>query len=219
MSTTAVKPTKRQRQRAAAEARAAARRKQRQRRTLGRVLGGLGLAIALIVAVVVIMGAEDGAGPSPASEVAVSGPARSGPLAAGDTVPAFSAPGLDGDRIVWSDYAGTPTVLSIWAPWCPSCQKELPILDRILREFPGVSLVTIVTAIGDRPGPTPEGYLADNALSFPTAVDDGAGTLADAFGITGFPTLYFVGSDGTVAEYGVGELSETRLRQAIGALR
>jgi thiol-disulfide isomerase/thioredoxin len=218
MSTTTVKPTKRQRQRAAAEARAAARRKRQQRRTLGRILGGLGLAIVLIVAVVVIRGAEDGAGPSRATEVAVSGPARSEPLAVGDAIPDFSAPGLDGDRIVWSDYAGTPTVLSIWAPWCPSCQKELPILGRIVREFPSVSLVTIVTAIGDRPGPTPEGYLADNGLSFPTAVDDGAGTLAGAFGIAGFPTLYFVSSDGTVAEYGVGELSETRLREAIGSL-
>lgn len=218
MSTTTTKPTKRQRQRAAAEARAAARRKQQQRRTIGRALGGLALAAALIVAVVVVTGAEDGAGPSRAGDVTVDGPALSEPLVAGQAIPDFSAPGLAGGTVAWSDYEGGPTVLSIWAPWCPSCQKELPILDRVVREFPGVSLVTIVTAIGDKPGPTPEGYLADNGLTFPAAVDDRAGTLAEAFGITGFPTLYFVNADGTVAEYGVGELSETRLREAIGAL-
>jgi thiol-disulfide isomerase/thioredoxin len=199
MSTTATKPTKRQRQRAAAEARAAARRKQQRRRTLGRALSGLALAAALI-------------------DVTVDGPARSEPFVVGQAIPDFSAPGLAGGRVAWSDYEGAPTVLSIWAPWCPSCQKELPILDRVVREFPGISLVTIVTAIGDKPGPTPEGYLADKGLTFPAAVDDRAGTLAEAFGITGFPTLYFVSSDGTVAEYGIGELSEARLRTAIGSL-
>jgi thiol-disulfide isomerase/thioredoxin len=218
MSTTTIKPTKRQRQREAAEARTAARRKQQQRRTLGRVLGGLALAAALIVAVVVVTGAEDGPGPSRAGDVTVDGPARSEPLVAGQAIPDFSAPGLAGGTVAWSDYEGTPNVLSIWAPWCPSCQKELPILNRVVRDFPDVSRLTIVTAIGDRPGPTPEGYLSDNGLTFPAAVDDGVGTLAKAFGITGFPTLYFVSSDGTVAEYGIGELSEASLRAAIGSL-
>jgi len=218
MSSTTTRPTKRQRQRAAAEERAAARRRRQRRSTLGRGLGALALVAIVTVAVVVIAGAEDGGGPSGATEVTVAGQARSEPLAAGEEVPDFSAPGLAGGLVAWSDYAGRPIVLSIWAPWCPSCQKELPILDRIVREFPDVSLVTIVTAIGDKPGPTPEGYLADNGLTFPAAVDDGAGTLAGAFGITGFPTLYFVSSDGTVAEYGVGELSEQQLREAIGSL-
>lgn len=218
MSTTAVKPTKRQRQRATAEQRAAARRKQKQRRTFGRTLGGLALVTILTVAVVMVASEEQGVGPSDITDVTVAGPARSEPLGTGETIPDFSAPGLAGDRIAWSDFAGTPTVLSIWAPWCPSCQKELPILDRVVREFPGVSLVTIVTAIGDRPGPTPEGYLVDNGLTFPAAVDDDAGTLAGAFGIEGFPTIYFVSSDGTVAEYAVGEVSEARLRASLGSL-
>lgn len=159
MSTTTTKPTKRQRQRAAAEARAAARRKQQRRRTLGRALGGLALAAALIVAVVVVTGPEGGAGPSRAGDVTVDGPARREPLAVGQAIPDFSAPGLAGGRVAWRDYEGAPTVLSVWAPWCPSCQKELPILDRVVRDFPGVSLVTIVTAIGNEPGHTPEGYL------------------------------------------------------------
>lgn len=218
MSTTTVKPTKRQRQRAAAEERAAARRRQQQRRTLGRALGGIALVTIVTVAVVMVVSAEEGTGPSDVTDVTVAGPARSEPLAVGEAIPDFTAPSLRGEGMAWSDYEGAPIVLSIWAPWCPSCQKELPILDRVVREFPDVSLVTIVTAIGDRPGPTPEAYLADNGLTFPAAVDDRAGTLAEAFGITGFPTLYFVAPDGTVAEYGVGELSETRLREAIGAL-
>jgi len=218
MSTTTERPTKRQRQRAAAEERAAARRRKQLRRTLARVLGGLALAAVLTVTAVVITTQEEGTGASRATEVIADGPVRTEPLGAGESIPEFSAPGLAGGRVAWNDRAGTPSVLAIWAPWCPSCQKELPVLDRVVREFPDVSLLSIVTAIGDRPGPTPEGYLAANGLTFPVAVDDGAGNLAASFGIEGFPTLYFVNADGTVSQYAIGELSEEQLREALGAI-
>lgn len=218
MSSSTIKPTKRQRQRAAAEERIAVRRREQQRRRLGRILGAVGITAALAIVVVSLSGRGDGAGPSRTNDVTVSGPARSGPLAVGDSIPDFSAPSLAGGRVAWSDHAGRPTVLSIWAPWCPHCQVELPILDRVVGEFPDVSLVTIVTAIGDQPGPTPDGYMADHGLTFPVAVDDRPGTLGHAFGITGFPTLYFVGSDGTVVDYATGEVSEEQLRATIGSL-
>lgn len=172
----------------------------------------------MTVAVVVIAGAEEGIGPSRATQVTVSGPARSEPLAVGEAIPDFSAPGLDGDLVAWRNFAGRPSVVSIWAPWCPHCQVELPILDRVVAEFPDVSLVTIVTAIGDQPGPTPEAYMAEHGLTFPTAVDDGGGTIAGAFGISGFPTLYFVDADGAVVRYASGEVSEETLRETIASL-
>jgi len=218
MSTTSIRPTKRERQRAAAEQRAAARQKQQQRRTLGRILGGLAIAATVVIAVITVTGGEEGTGPSGSTEVIVSGPARSDPLAVGDPIPDFSAPALAGGRVAWSDFAGQPSVVSIWAPWCPHCQAELPILDRVVAEFPDVSLVTIVTAIDDQPGPTPEAYMAEHGLTFPTAVDDGGGTLAGAFGINGFPTVYFVDADGIVVRYASDEVSEEILRKTIGSL-
>ena len=211
------KTTKRERQRAAAEARAATRLKQQQRRTLGRVLGGLGLAAAIVVGFLAVR-SDEGAGPAPAGAVTVSGPPRAEPLGPGEAIPQFTAPALAGGRVVWSDYLGKPAVLSVWAPWCPHCQAELPILDRVMKEFPDVPLVTIVTAIGDQPGPTPEGYLAEHGLTFPTAIDDDADTLASAFGIDGFPTLYFVNSDGMVARHASGELPEEQIRETVAAL-
>ena len=138
--TTTTKLTKRERQRAATEARAAIRRKRQQRRTLGLVLGGLALAVALVVGFLAVQGADGGAGPASADAVSVSGPPRSEPLGRGRTlIPQFAAPGLAGGRVDWSDYAGKPAVLSVWAPWCPHCQVELPILDRVMKEFPAGS--------------------------------------------------------------------------------
>jgi len=134
-------------------------------------------------------------------------------------VPSFTAPELSSGTVDWADYEGKPAVLSVWAPWCPHCQTELPILSDVMDTYPDVGFVTITTAIDAQPGPTPEQYMADNGLTFPVAVDDEQGTLAAAFGIQGFPTLYFVNSDGTVAAELEGEVEETTLRQTIDALQ
>jgi len=148
----------------------------------------------------------------------VAGPARSEPLAPGEAVPEFSAPGLAGGTVDWEAFANRPAVIAVWAPWCPHCQVELPILDRVMRDHPEVGFVTVVTAVGDRPGPTPEGYMRDEGLSFPVAVDDDRGTISDALGVPGFPLLYFVSSDGTVALAVSGEVDEAALRDAISTL-
>jgi hypothetical protein len=81
-----------------------------------------------------------------------------------------------------------------------------------------VSLITITTSIGAHPGPTPNGYLADAGLTLPVAIDDAEGTLAQAFGLRYFPTIYFIGSDGTVAKAWEGDLPEAQLRELIGSL-
>jgi protein-disulfide isomerase-like protein with CxxC motif len=60
--------------------------------------------------------------------------------------------------------------------------------------------------------------MRENDLAFPAAVDDEAGTIANALGIQGFPTLYFVSSDGTVAQAASGEVDAETLRQVVGSL-
>jgi hypothetical protein len=92
------------------------------------------------------------------------------------------------------------------------------VVDRVMKDYPGVGLVTIVTSIDAQPGPAPDEYMLDNNLDFASAVDDGDGTLAAAFGIQGFPTLYFVNSDGTVALQLEGEVDEDTLRRTIDSL-
>jgi thiol-disulfide isomerase/thioredoxin len=217
------KQTKRERQRAAAEEREAVRRRRAQRRTLAYGLGGAGLIAAVVLAVFAFMGGDGDAGadrvlPSRPDQVSTSGEPRSEPLAAGDPVPEFSAPGIGGGTVGWSDVAGGPAVLSVWAPWCPHCQVELPIVNRVMQDFPGVEFVTVVTSINDQPGPDAGVFLADNGITAPTAIDDEVGTIAAALGIQGFPTLYFVDSDGNVVQELEGEVDEATLRELIGSL-
>lgn len=218
--TNGAQQSKRERQRERAEAKRAAERKAQQRRNLGYALGGIALIALVVVLVVAFMGGDgsDGTGPSQQGDVTVEGSPRDTPLQAGESVPAFTAPELFGGTVNWDDYTGSPAVLSVWAPWCPHCQAELPVVDRVMKDYPDVGWLTIVTAIDAQPGPSPDEYMQDEGLSFPVAVDDEQGTLASAFGIQGFPTLYFVNSDGTVAAEFEGEVDETTLRSTIDSL-
>lgn len=215
----AERPTKGERKRERALARAEVERR-RQRRQLRYGLGGLALVVVVVLSVIVLMGGGSGRRPtaSEAGPVVAGGPPRDRPLRTGDPVPAFEAPGLAGGTVAWSDYVGRPAVLAVWASWCPHCQVELPVLDRVMRDFPNVGFVTVVTSIGVQPGPTPEEYLRQQGLDFPVAVDDARGTLGAALGIQAFPTLYFVGPDGTVVAEMEGEVDAATLRSAISSL-
>jgi thiol-disulfide isomerase/thioredoxin len=232
MANTSNATTKRERKRLKAEQLRAAQRRRDQRRTIGYTVGAVAVLALAVVVIGNTGGGSSGSGPiqpSAATQVSISGGPRSGLLAAGDAVPEFSAPGFrmtasgDGYTISrapvdWSDYGGAPTVLSIWASWCPHCQKELPVLSRSVADHPNVKLVTVVTSIGAHPGPTPNEYLADNGLTFPTAIDDARGTLAQGLGVQAFPTLYLVGSDGTVAFAHEGEVPSNVLEQELSQL-
>lgn len=231
--TNQTKATKRERQRQKAERLRLAEQRAHQRRMLGYAIGSIAV---IAVAVVAIVALRD-AGPttsepiraSVTADVAVDGPPRQALLAVGERVPSFSAPGFqmvrDGEGfevrredVDWASFAGGPAVISLWAEWCPHCQVELPVLQEVLRDHPGVELVTILTSTGTRPGPEPDAYLADHGLTFPVAVDDEAGTIAQAFGLTVFPTIYLVNGDGTVAYANTGEVPEEELRAELDRL-
>jgi peroxiredoxin len=171
--------------------------------------------VAVIAVAVITSGPGEGTrAASTKGSVTAAGPQLSAPLTQGSLVPDFSAPGLMGGRVSWSDYRGSPTVLAVWAPWCPHCQVELPVLGRVALDFPSVHVVSVVTAVGLHPGPTPEGFMSQHGLTFPVAVDDSSGAIARSLGIDGFPTVYYVDGSGRVTTVAVGEVTEQTMRAA-----
>jgi len=157
--------------------------------------------------------------PTATATVEVTIARRSGPLLeAGDTVPEFMAPALDGGEFTWSDYVGTPTVLAVWAPWCPHCQVELPRLSAAVQTHPALQLVSVATAIGAVEGPTPQEYMDAEGLTFPVALDDAQATLMQGLGVTSFPTVYYVDASGAVVAATTGELEPAALERILAQL-
>lgn len=211
----------------AKQQRAQGTRKPVQRKSGGGGTGlwiGIGAVAVVLVAAAVLLsagGSSSGDGGQPSADGSVTIAANTGQLLqTGQAIPEFSAPALTGGgTVAWKDYVGKPTVLAIWAPWCPHCQVELPRLSAAVAGHPNVQLVTVTTAL--RPGepPSPLQYMTDNGLSFPVAVDDANTTIMKGVGVTSFPTTYYVDSNGNVVQSTTGEVDATQLEQILTGLQ
>lgn len=171
------------------------------------------IAVALVVA---LTRSGDTGKASSAGDVAIVD-ATGRFLEPGDVVPSFTAPALAGGTFAWSDYRTGPVVLAVWAPWCPHCQVELPILSEVVDATAPVRLVSMVTAVGQAPGPSPQGFMREHGLTFPVAVDDERGTLGAGLGVSSFPTVYWV-RDGVVVRATTGETPRAEMQAILAEL-
>ena len=218
--TNATKSKQRQGRQTKAERRHEQKRRGARQRALWIGVGALVL-VAIVGAMLLGGGGngDDGGFTGASAPAAVSiDRAPGAQLAVGEEVPSFAAPGLDGGTVSWDDYRGDPTVLIVWASWCPHCQAELPVLVPAAQAREGIEVVSVTTAIGQSPGQTPPGFLADEGLTLTTAVDDAQSTLMQGLGVGSFPTVYYVGPDGAVVNVAVGETSEADIEANLDAL-
>jgi len=174
--------------------------------------------VVVVMAAAVAVSALTSNGGKADQGVSVAGPARSSSIPAGSPLPQYTAPALGGGQISWASYRGGPTVLVLWAPWCAECERELPIVVRVARQFPAARLTSIVTAVGQEPGPTPAQYMRLHGYTFPVALDSQGQKLADALGLTGYPLVYYVYSDGIVARATIGVAPASVVRELMAQI-
>lgn len=182
--------------------------------------GGPARLVILALAAVLLGACAVGDLPHPAErgEVRTAGPRRSETLAVGEPVPDFVAPRLGGGVVRWRDRDGAPSVLVVWASWCPHCERLLPLLGRVAPDYPAVRVLSVSTSIGRRGGPSPSEFVGRHRIAFPVALDDADNTLARALGVVRYPTVYWVGRDGLVQGVSEGEAAEAALRSVFAWL-
>ena|GEM_PF-162098 len=81
-----------------------------------------------------------------------------------DRLPQFQLPGLDGQEVASSRWAGEILVLNFWATWCPPCLRELPLFDALQRTHAEAGLQVVGIAI-DNQGDV-ERFLAEHPVGF-----------------------------------------------------
>lgn len=143
-----------------------------------------------------------------------SGPKPPGP---GAGAPRIETRTPQGAAISLSAFQGKVVLVDFWATWCPPCVAAMPGLERVRQEYraKGFEVLGVNQEAGEEPAV--ERFLADQGISFPIAMDDGA--IAHAWGVYTFPTSFLIGLDGRIRHTYRGPASEARLRQDIeGAL-
>ncbi|MBI3062491.1 MAG: TlpA family protein disulfide reductase [Deltaproteobacteria bacterium] len=116
--------------------------------------------------------------------------------------PEFSGQTLDGKTVSLAGLRGRVVLLNFWATWCLDCRPEMPLFERLHREFTAQGLSVI--GINAREGTvTIQRYAKELGLTFPLVLDPKGGINA-AYGVIGLPTTFLTARDGRAVALGVG---------------
>lgn len=131
--------------------------------------------------------------------------------------PDFTMTDLDGNTLTLDSLKGKPIVINFWTTWCGFCVKEMPDFDTVYKELgDDVTFVMLNVTEGARETrEKAEKFYADQGYSFPVYFDDQGLQGTNTYGVTGFPTTYFIDRNGNLAAWAGGMIDEEALRRGI----
>ena len=131
-----------------------------------------------------------------------------------ETIPApdFTALDWDGNEVNFSDYAGKPVVLNFWAHWCGPCQMEMPEFNAKYEELEGEVTFLMVHVGADMDAGKEK--VTEGGYTFPVVFDKD-GQVAAFYGVSAFPTSFFIDKEGNPQAYYVGAMDGELLQQGI----
>lgn len=133
----------------------------------------------------------------------------------GQELPALGLPSLEGSTVQLAAFKGKPTVVNLWATWCPPCVREMPVLHQAQAEYPGVNFVFLNQ--GESADKVAMWLQARN-LPLRNVLLDVQGQTGAAFKQRALPTTLFFNARGQLVSMRVGELSAATLTERLQAL-
>jgi thiol-disulfide isomerase/thioredoxin len=176
---------------------------------------GLLATLAATAILVAACGSDSGSEPSPAR--ATTSAAAGGHTPPTAAVPAqlqFTAKTIDGQDFTGESVLGKPTVFWFWAPWCPTCQREAPMVGQLADAHPDVTFVG-VAALDQLPAM--QKFVDEYPVKGFSHLADTDGAVWTKFAITQQPAYAFVSADGNI-DVVRGSLPEPELTDRIAAL-
>lgn len=129
-------------------------------------------------------------------------------------LPALELADLNGAPVALAG-AGQPTLINLWATWCPPCRKEMPILAEAQAATPEVRFLFVNQ--GESPAVIRE-YLNEQQLDLNNVLLDPDMALSSRLNAPGLPTTLFYDAQGHLVARHLGELSEPQLAEYLQQL-
>lgn len=126
----------------------------------------------------------------------------------------FTAKTLDGEDFSGQNLLGKPAVLWFWAPWCPVCQREAPMVGAVEQANPAVAFIGV--AAQDEASAMQD-FVDTHPVKGFTHLADTDGAVWARFGITYQPAYAFIEPDGGV-EVIKSSLSQAELSRRVTEL-
>ena len=143
------------------------------------------------------------------------------------SVLSFETTDLDGNPVKSEDLFSehSVTMINVWATWCNLCQDEMSDLEKLNQDLAehGCHIIGICNNTLDGDESTIElakSILQENGVTYTNLVS--TQEIVDQLVINGYPTTYFVGSDGEILTNPVSgpnfDLYHERLEEALASL-
>lgn len=134
----------------------------------------------------------------------------------GSSAPAFSLTDLNGNKVALSDYAGEKVYVKFWASWCSICVSGLPELDELAGEMNDFKVITIVSPDykGEQSAEDFKAWFANKNTENIIVLLDVDGEISKTYGVRGYPTSAYIGSDGVLIKTLPGHASNELVKEA-----
>lgn len=129
-------------------------------------------------------------------------------LAAGDVAPDWSLRTPDGRTVSLAGLRGNVVLMDFWATWCGPCKMAMPGIQKLHEHFEGKP-VTVVGVNCQDPDGDPAAYMAKKSYTYTLLMK--GDQVAEAYSVTGLPTVYVIDTEGKVAHAIVGAGAEEEL--------
>lgn len=124
-----------------------------------------------------------------------------------------------GNEVTLHSLFGKPMVLNFWNSNCPPCKQEMPEFEEVYQNRKEEIAFVMIDTVGFM-GETLEAgkqYVAEEGFTFPVYYD----TSQDAvytYGVSAFPTTYFLDKDGNVITGAQGAIDKATLEKGISMI-
>ncbi len=118
-------------------------------------------------------------------------------LSSGDRAPDIGLRDTNGRMVQMRALRGKVVLVDFWASWCEPCREEMPVLNRLQREYREQGLVVVGVNI-DRDEANMTRFLRRTPVSFRVVHDSGGQTVAERFEPPRMPSSYLIDRRGVV---------------------
>lgn len=108
-----------------------------------------------------------------------------------------------------------PTVVNVWASWCPPCRAEAPLFAAAADRYAGQVDFVGVDVEDTQEGA--KGFIAEYGIPYTNLFDPDA-TIRARYGGSGVPITYFIDADGSLVSTHFGVIDEQALALGIDDL-
>ena len=129
-------------------------------------------------------------------------------VADGTPAPDLALRDLQGNLHRLSDYRGRPVMLHFWATWCGVCRQEFGALNAV-EAARGDALLLAVAEDGDD-GAALRSFVKERGLTYP--VLRGSDSVSRQWGITVFPTSFYIDRQGRIVTHQMGMTTRWSMR-------